>query len=395
MKKRILWLTIVVLLLALVACGGGGNEEPVVENNAAAVDNAAAPADDAADEAMAEPLKVAFVYVAPIGDLGWTWAHDQARLLLEENFGDQIETAFIENVPEGPESERVIRDFATKGYDLIITTSFGYMDPTVAVASEFPDIQFVHISGYKTADNVSTVFGRMYQPRYLSGLVAGAATESNIVGYVAAFPIPEVIRGINAFTLGVREVNPDAEVRVVWTNTWFDPPQEKEGAEALLSAGADVIAQHQDTTEPQKAAADSGAQSIGYDSDMRPFVGETVLTSPVWHWEVKYGDIVEQLIAGTYNGSESYWGGLTDGVVGLAPFSDQVSQETKDLVAEKQALIESGEWDVFCGPLVGANGNLVVEEGKCLTDAEMLSMDFFVEGVSGEAPAEAPTGLGE
>ncbi|HJO32575.1 MAG TPA: BMP family ABC transporter substrate-binding protein, partial [Anaerolineales bacterium] len=199
-------------------------------------------------------FKAAFVYVAPIGDLGWTWAHDQARQQMEADLG--IETAYIEMVPEGPEGERVIRDFAMKGYDLIFTTSFGYMDPTITVAEEFPDIQFVHISGFKSAPNASNVFGRMYQPRYLSGLVAGAATESNIIGYVAAFPIPEVIRGINAFTLGVREVNPAAEVRVVWTNTWFGPPEEKEAADALLAAGADIIAQHQDTTEPQKAAAD-------------------------------------------------------------------------------------------------------------------------------------------
>jgi basic membrane protein A len=216
--------------------------------------------------------------------------------MVEEQFGDKVEKAYIENVPEGPEAERVIRDFAQKGYDLILTTSFGYMDPTITVAQEFPETWFVHISGYKTADNVSTVFGRMYQPRYLSGLVAGAATESNIIGYVAAFPIPEVIRGINAFALGVREVNPDAEVRVVWTNTWFGPPEEKEAAEALLAEGADVIAQHQDTTEPQKAAADAGSVSIGYDSDMAAFVGDTVLTSPIWNWGVKYLDIVEQVM---------------------------------------------------------------------------------------------------
>lgn len=401
MKKRFSWLIVllVAFALVLVACGGAAEEpaepasEPAAEETAA--EEPAEGAEEAAETADEGPLQVAFVYVAPIGDLGWSWAHDQARLELEENLGDQVETAFIENVPEGPEAERVIRDFATKGYDLIITTSFGYMDPTITVAEEFPEIEFVHISGYKTAPNVSTVFGRMYQPRYLSGLVAGSMTESNVIGYVAAFPIPEVIRGINAFTRGVREVNPEAEVRVVWTNTWFDPPQEKEGAEALLSAGADVIAQHQDTTEPQKAAADAGAYSVGYNSDMQPFVGETVLTSPVWHWIVKYQEIAEGILDGTYQGGESYWGGLDDDVVSLAPFSDLVPQDVQDLVSEKRALIESGEWDVFCGPLLGANGVLVVEEGKCLTDGEMLSMDYFIEGVSGEAPAEAQEGLGE
>jgi basic membrane protein A len=375
MKRLTFWSILLVASLLLVACGG-----------------AATPTE--APPSAEEPMKVAFVYVAPIGDLGWTWAHEQGRLQLEETFGDQVETAFIENVPEGPDSERVIRDFAQKEYDLIFTTSFGYMDPTITVAQEFPETWFVHISGFKTADNVSTVFGRMYQPRYLSGLVAGAATESNIIGFVAAFPIPEVIRGINAFTLGVREVNPDAEVRVVWTNTWFGPPEEKEAAEALIAAGADVIAQHQDTTEPQKAALDSGGVSIGYDADMSTFVGDTVLTSPVWNWGPKYVDITRRVMDGTYT-TESYWGGMTDETVALAPLSSRVSAETAALVEEKAAQIESGQWDVFCGPITGANGNLIVEEGKCLTDGEMLSMDYWVEGVLGEAPNEAPTGLGE
>ncbi|MDQ7026457.1 MAG: BMP family ABC transporter substrate-binding protein [Anaerolineae bacterium] len=339
--------------------------------------------------AQDEPMKIAFVYVAPIGDLGWTFMHEQGRMAVVEEFGDAVETAFIENVAEGPDSERVIRNFADDGFDLIITTSFGYMDPTLTVAEEFPDTQFVHISGFLTADNMSNVFGRMYQPRYLSGLVAGSATESNIIGYVAAFPIPEVLRGINAFTLGVREVNPDAEVRVVWTNTWFDPPQEKEAAEALLAAGADVIAQHQDTPEPQKAAADAGGFSISYNSAMLDFVGQSVLTGPVWNWGAKYISIVQEVMDGTYNGSETYWGGLPEGVVDLAPFSELVSEDTIALVEERRAAIEAGEWDVFCGPITGANGNLVLEEGSCLSDGEMLGMSFFVEGVVGEAPEDA------
>jgi len=341
-----------------------------------------------------EKLKIAFVYVAPIGDLGWTWAHDQGRLMVEKEFGDKVETAYIENVPEGPEAERVIRDFAQKGYKLIFTTSFGFMDPTITVAKEFPNTWFVHISGYKTAKNVSTVFGRMEQARFLSGLVAGAATKSNIIGYVAAFPIPEVIRGINAFTLGVREVNPKAEVRVVWTNTWFGPQQEKEAAEALLAEGADVIAQHQDTTEPQKAAKDAGAVSIGYDSDMSAFVGDTVLTSPIWNWGIKYVDIVKKVMDGTYT-AESYYGGMDEGIVDLAPLSPRVPDNIKQLVETYKEAIKAKKWDVFCGPIKGANGVLVVAEGKCLTDPELLSMDYFVEGVKGEAPKQAVEGLGQ
>jgi basic membrane protein A len=378
MKNKASWPILLLLLafaLVLASCQSG---------------DAQTPADTGADE----PFRVAFVYVSPLGDMGWTWAHNQGRLAVEQEFGDRVETAFVENVLEGPEAERVIRNFAQNGFDLIITTSFGYMDATIDVAREFPETWFVHISGYKTADNVSTVFGRIYQPRYLSGLVAGSATESNIIGYVAAFPIPEVVRGINAFTLGVREVNPDAEVRVVWTNTWYGPPEEKEAATALLAVGADVIAQHQDTSEPQKAAADEGGVSISYNSPMMEMVGDTVLTGPVWNWGVKYIDIINQVMAGTY-ASESYWGGMDDNVVGLAPYSPRVPDNVRQLVAAKQQLILAGEWDVFCGPIFGANGNLVVEEGKCLTDGEMLGMDFFVQGVAGEAPAQAPTGLGE
>ena len=376
MRIRHSWMVVAVLLiltLLVSAC------QPVGQ----------APAEEmTSSEEMAGPLKVAFVYVAPIGDLGWTYAHDQGRLYLEEQLEGGAETAFIENVPEGPDAERVIRDFAQKGFDLIITTSFGYMEPTLTVAQEFPDTHFVHVSGFKTADNMSTLFGRIYQPRYLSGLVAGSMTESNTIGYVAAFPIPEVIRGINAFTLGVREVNPDAEVRVVWTNTWFGPPEEKEAAEALLDLGADIIAQHQDTTEPQKAAAERGASSIGYNSDMRVFVGDSVLTSPVWNWGPAYVRFAEQARDDSWE-SAQYWGGMDDGIVGLAEFSPSVSADVAALVAEKQAAITAGETDVFCGALTGQNGVEFLADGQCMNDGQMLGMDWFVEGVVGAASSEA------
>ncbi|MDQ4077583.1 MAG: BMP family ABC transporter substrate-binding protein [Chloroflexota bacterium] len=407
--KRLYGLLVLLLLatLMLAACGTEvpATEEEVVEPAAEEVaeedDEAAIEPDDVAteddtvvveEEGVEDPFRVAFVYVAPVGDLGWSWSHDQGRLAIEDQFGDQVETAYVESVPEGPEATRVIRDFAQQGYDLIFTTSFGYMDQTIEVAQEFPDTQFVHISGFRTAPNVSTVFGRMYIPRYLSGLVAGAATESDIVGYVAAFPIPEVIRGINAFTLGVRAVNPEAEVRVVYTNTWFGPPEEREAAQALLDQGADVIAQHQDTTEPQKAAAEADAVSIGYNSDMREFVGDTVLTSPIWYWGVKYTEIVQQVMDGTYPGDESYW---SADIVGLAPFSPMVDARIVDLVGEQDIAIREGQAEVFCGPITSNTGALVVEEGNCLTDEEMLSMYWYVEGVVAEATGEEVTGLGE
>ncbi len=377
---RIFFLLSVLVMLALVAaaCPASTPAPAPAEQPAAPAEQPAAPVtSDAAS-------KVAFVYVAPIGDLGWTWSHDQARLALERDLG--VETAYIENVPEGPDAERVIRDFAEKGYNPIITTSFGFMDPTINVAEDYPNTWFVHISGYKTAPNVSTVFAGIEEARYLSGLVAGAATESNIVGYVAAFPIPEVVRGINAFAQGVREVNPDAEVRVVWTSTWFDPPKEKEAADALLAQGADVIAQHQDTPEPQKAAQDAGGYSIGYNSDMRAIVGDTVLTGPVWDWAPKYIDIVRQIQAGTYQ-SESFYGHLADGSFDLAPFSPLVSEETKQLVEQRKQQMIDGTFNIFCGPLVSAAGVEILPEGKCMTVGERLGMDFFIEGVRGEAPS--------
>ncbi len=330
----------------------------------------------------AEKIKAAFVYVAPIGDLGWTWAHEQGRLMVEKELGDRVETAYIENVPEGPDAERVIRDFAQKGYDIIFATSFGFMDPMLTVAQEFPDKYFEHCSGYKTAENMATYFGRMYQPRFLSGLVAGKATKVNKIGYVAAYPIPEVIRGINAFTLGVRTVNPEATVHVVWTNTWFDPVKEKEAAVALLDEGCDVIAQHQDTTEPQKAAQERGMVSIGYDSDMRKFVGDTVLTSPVWNWGPYYVSRVKAVLDGTWK-THQYWGGMKEGIVDLAPLSPKVPAEVKDLVEDYKQKILSGEWDVFTGPIKDQDGNIRVAEGQKMTDEEMLSMDWFVEGVVG------------
>jgi basic membrane protein A len=377
----------VLVMLALVATAcPAATPEPAPAEPAAPVEEPAAPAEEPAApaEEPAVETKVAFVYVAPIGDLGWTWAHDQGRLMLEQELG--VETAYIENVPEGPDAERVIRDFAEKGFNPIITTSFGFMDPTINVAQEYPDTWFVHISGYKTAENVSTVFGGIEEARYLSGLAAGAATESNVVGYVAAFPIPEVIRGINAFAQGVREVNPEAEVRVVWSNTWFDPPKEKEAADALLAQGADVIGQHQDTPEPQKAAADAGGFSVGYNSDMRAIVGDTVLTSPVWNWGPKYVEIVKAIQAGTY-ASESFYGHLADGTFDLAPLSPLVSEETAQLIEQRKQELIDGTFNIFCGPLLSASGVEVLPEGKCMTVGERLGMDFFIEGVLGEAPS--------
>jgi basic membrane protein A and related proteins len=336
-----------------------------------------------------EPIKVAFVYVGPVGDLGWTYAHDQARLALEEAIPN-VETAYQENVPENPaDAERVIRQFAQDGYDVIFTTSFGYMDPTINVAQNFPDTTFIHISGFKTADNVGTGFGKIEEPRFVSGQLAGMMTESNQIGYVAAFPIPEVIRGINAFTLGVREVNPEATVRVVWTNTWFDPAKERQAAEALLDGGADVIAQHQDTAGPQQAAEDRGLYGVGYNADMAPLAPGAVLTSAIWNWAPYYIDIVESVMNGTWE-SEQYWGGWQDGVVDMAPIADFVPDDIRTAIEEEVARFKSGEetiYTIFTGPIADQTGEIRVPEGQAMTDEELLSMNWFVEGVEGEIPS--------
>ena len=335
-------------------------------------------------EAMdSDKFKIAFIYIGAPGDLGWTYEHNRGKEMIEMKYANSVQVDHIEDVPEGPDATRVIRQYAQEGYNMIITTSFGYMDPTVEVAAEFPNIYFEHCSGYKTAENLSTYFGRMYQPRYLSGLVAGSMTEANVIGYVAAFPIPEVTRGINAFTIGVRKVNPDAVVKVIWTNTWYNPTQEREAAVALLDAGADIIAQHQDTTEPQKAAQERGKLSIGYDSDMRASVGDSVLTSPVWNWGSYYVRTVEAAMKGMWK-SQQYWGGLEDGIVQLAKMSPLVPQDVQELVAKEGGKIVSGDWDVFMGPLSDQEGNLIVGDGEQIDRGTLLSESFFVEGVEGK-----------
>ena len=332
----------------------------------------------------AEPQKAAFIYVGPIGDLGWSWEHDRGRKMLDAELGGKVQSTYIESVPEGPDAARVIRQYAQQGYKVIFATSFGYMDPMLEVARDFPNTYFEHCSGFKTAANMSTYFGRMYQPRYLSGIVAGKMTQTNVIGYAAAFPIPEVIRGINAFTLGARSVNPKVQVRVVWTNTWFNPVKEREAAVALLDAGADIIAQHQDTTEPQKAAKERGLMSIGYDSDMRGFVGDSVLVSPVWNWGPYYVARTKAAVNGTWK-THQYWGGLKDGIVKLSEFSPKVPQAVKDMVAAKQKAIVDGSWDVFSGPIKDQNGKEVVAAGARMSDGDMLNMSYFVEGVIGKA----------
>ena len=284
-----------------------------------------------ADTKAAEKTKVAFVYVSSAKDGGYSMAHDLGRQHVAKTMPN-VEASFMESVPEGADAERVISQLASQGNKIIFTTSFGYMDPTLNVAKKYPDVTFLHCSGYKTAPNVGNYFGRMYEARYLTGIVAGKQTKTNVLGYVAAFPIPEVVRGINAFTLGAKSVNPDVKVKVLWTNTWYNPATEKQAALTLLDAGADVIAQHQNTPGPQQAAEERGKFGIGYNVDMSGSAPKASLTSAVWNWGEYYASAIKQVTDGKWKAG-AYWGSMKDKVVDIAPFGPAVSEETKKLTA--------------------------------------------------------------
>jgi basic membrane protein A len=332
----------------------------------------------------AEGIKAAWVYISQPGDLGWTYAHDQGRLQVELNVTD-AQTTYRDSIDETAAAlDPVLDALVAAGNKIIFTTSFGYMDPTEAAAQRHPDVYFEHCSGYKTSPNLANYFGRIYQARYLTGMVAGHMTTANKIGYVAAFPIPEVIRGINAFTLGVRSVNPAATVEVRWTCTWFDPTLEAAAADELLDpqVGCDVMAQHQDSTAVAERAKAAGKWAIGYDSDTLSFVPEAILTSAVFHWGPYYVRRVQAAKDGTWT-TASYWGGLTDGIVGLGDYNQAVPQAVRDEVAAKQTQLVAGTWDVFHGPFNRQDGSLWVPQREDLSDAEKLSMSGFVEGVIG------------
>ena len=312
--------------------------------------------------------------------------HDEGRLAMIEAIGaDKVETIVQEEVPEDQGIESVMNAMIDNGAEIIFANSFGYMDYVEKVAKANPDVKFMHFSGYLQGENYGNYFGRMYQPRYLTGVAAGLTTENGKIGYVAAMPTPEVIRGINAFTLGVRSVNPEATVQVSWTNTWYDPAVEKQAAEALLDAGVDTIAQHQDSTAPQQAAAERGAYSVGYNTDMSAANPEGYISAPVWHLGAIYTSQMQSVLDGTWK-AESYWGGMDDGVIGLSEFGTCVTDETKAAVKAVQDKILAGEFDVFEGEIKDQNGDVKVAAGEKLSDADMLSMMWFVEGVIGTIP---------
>ena len=338
-------------------------------------------------------VKVGFVYLTTPGDHGWTYAHEVGRQDVIRNFGDKVETTFVENVPEGPDATRVIRDLAKQGNDIIFTTSFGYMDPTLKVAKEFPEVKFDHITGYKRAPNMATGNIRFYEGRYVQGVVAGLMTKSNKIGYIASFPIPEVIQGINAFGLGLRSVNKDAEVSVIWVNTWYDPVKEADAAKVHIAEGADILAQHTDSPAMLQTAEKAGAFGFGQSSDMKAFAPKAQLFSSVNNWGPYYISQIQALMDGSWTTGEgpdhwagNTWAGMADDFLVLTQFENMPADVAK--AAQKAADdIKSGTNKIFTGPIRDNTGAEKVPAGKTLNDGELFTtLDYYVEGVVGKIP---------
>ena len=332
-----------------------------------------------------EKTKVGFIYVGPIGDLGWTYEHEQGRLAVEEAFGDRVETVYQESVPEGADSERAMTQMALGGADIIFTTSFGYMDPTINVAAKFPDVKFEHATGYKRADNVATYSARFYEGRAVIGHIAGKMTKTNKIGYIASFPIPEVIRGINSAFIHARKANPDVEFSIIWVYTWFDPAKEGDAAQALIDQGVDVIMQHTDSTAPQAVAKDAGVYSFGQASDMAAYAPEPRISSIIDNWAPYYVARVGAVLDGTWESMDT-WDGIGPGMVEIGEMSEVIPAEVRE---EAQALsdsIASGEYHSFTGPINRQDGTPWLGEGEVADDGSLLGMNFYVEGLTGDVP---------
>ena len=333
----------------------------------------------------ADPLKVGFIYVGPVGDLGWSYEHDQGRKAVEEAFGDAVETSYVESVPEGADAERVMTQMALSGHKLIFTTSFGYMDPTLNVAKKFPDVKFEHATGYKRADNVSTYSGRFYEGRSVLGHIAGHMTKTNTIGYIASFPIPEVVRGINSAYLAAKAVNPDVKFKVVWVFTWFDPGKEADAANALIEQGADVIMQHTDSPAAMTIAEEKGIYAFGQASDMKQFGPNARLSSIIDNWGPYYVARTKAVMDGTWASTDT-WDGIAPGMVEIGEFSDKIPA---DVQASAQAIADglaAGTIHSFTGPINKQDGSPWLAEGETADDGTLAGMSFYVEGVDGDLP---------
>lgn len=359
--------------LALAGCGEK-TEAPAASETAKA-----APAEAAA------PFKVALVYVSPASEEGWSRQHDLARIALEKHYGDKVKFTTVENIPDGADAERVLRDLAQQGNKLIFATSFGYMNAVLKVAREFPDVKFEHATGYKTAANVGNYAARFYEGRYLAGKLAGAMTKTGVLGYVAALPIPEVLQGINAFTLGARSVRPDAEVRVVWTSAWYDPGKETDAAKTLVGQRADVLTHHTDSPAVVAAGEALKVPVISYNTSMKRIAPTMLLGGVVQSWEEYYTGRIDAAMAGTWKPDE-VWGGVPQHMINFVDIREDAPQSVKDDIAQTYAKLEKGEFAPFTGPIEDNTGRTVVAAGKTATDDELRNMNWLVKGVVGRLP---------
>ncbi len=336
---------------------------------------------------LPEPLKAAWVYVAPLTDTGWVRQHDEGRKAVEAALGARVKTTYVESVPEGADAERVIRDLAAQGNQIIFTPSFGYMEPTMRVASEFPNVRFESITGYKTAPNVSAANARYYEGRYLAGIAAGRMTKTNMAGYVAGFPIPEVIQGINAFTLGMRSVNPQAQVKVVWLGAWFDPPRERDAAMTLMNQEADVLAFHTGSNAVMIAAQERGKMAVAYHSDMRKVAPDAQIAAVTHQWGNYYTQQVRAALDQQWK-SQSFWGGVREGMIRVDGFGSKVPKAVVDEVNAAQQAIGAGKLSPFAAgkkqDVLDNEGHILIPRGATLTDGQILSMNVLVSGVVGK-----------
>jgi basic membrane protein A len=379
-KRALLKLAGLASLLGAAALAGCGKKEEPPAPAPAPTTTASAPAP------KPEPLKAAWVYVGPVGDAGWTFAHDQGRKAVEAEFGDKVATTFVEKVPEGADAERVIRDLAAQGNKIIFATSFGFMESMLKVAGEFPDVKFEHATGYKTAPNMRIYDAKFYEDAYLAGIVAGKTTKTNTLGFVGSFPIPEVLRNINAFTLGAQSVNPKIKTRVVWVSSWFDPPKESEAAQSLINGGADVLLQNTDSSAVLQTAEKNGKFAFGWDSDMSTVAPKAHLASCVVDWGGYYKKAVKDVMDGSWAVARTIWG-VKEGQNALVKIADSVPDDAKKKVDEVKDAMKAGSFEVFTGPVVDNAGKERLAKDVKADQDWKDKVDFFVKGVEGKIPA--------
>jgi simple sugar transport system substrate-binding protein len=333
----------------------------------------------------ADPLKVAFVYVGPVGDAGWTYAHEQGRLAMDKALAGKVQSSYVENVPEGADAERVIRKLAADGNKLIFTTSFGFMNPTEKVAKAFPNVMFEHATGFKTGKNMGTYETRQYEGTYLQGVIAARMSKTGTLGFVGSFPVPEVVRNINAYTLGAQSVNPKIRTKVIWVNSWYDPAKERQAAETLIAQGADVLTQNTDSPATLQVAQEKGVYAFGWDSDMAKFAPKAHLTASTNNWGDYYTKTAQAVLAGTWK-TEQVRGGLAEGMVKMSPLNTVVPADAAKLFEEKKAAIVAGKLKPFQGPLKDQSGAVKVAAGSDLPFKDLMSMNWYVQGVDGTIP---------